>query len=101
MTSKPLSTITYCSNKFLNKTLKQLVADGVVTFWFYINHQPDADDKVPHTHLRIELGRPVDAEKIRKMFTQKKKRVKTKIAGCSGRPNWKMLFCISSMIRNT
>ena len=76
MTSKPLSTITYCSNKFLNKTLKQLEADGIVTFWFYINHQPDVDDKVPHTHLRIELGRPVDPEKIRKIFTQKKKKGK-------------------------
>lgn len=76
MTSKPLSTITYCSNKFLNKTLKELEEKGIVTFWFYINHEPDVDDKVKHTHLRIELGRPVDPEQIRKIFTQKKKKGK-------------------------
>ena len=75
MTSKPQSSISYVSDRFLKKALNQLVGDGIITFWFYIKHKPDIDDKMPHIHLRFELRKSIDIESYRqKYFIQYKKK---------------------------
>lgn len=94
-TSKPQSTISYNTDRFLKKTLNQLVNEGIVSYWFYINHKPDTDDKMAHIHLRVELRKPTDMIEFEKLFIQhirdkKHKTTKTRSFQYSDCNNWFM-----------
>lgn len=69
-TSRPQSTISYNTERFLKKTLNDLINDGTISFWFYIKHKPDSDDKVEHIHLRIELRKKIDTIEFASNFIQ-------------------------------
>lgn len=53
-TFKPISTITYVSNEFLESQLNALVNVGDVEFWAYINHKKESETLKDHTHLFIQ-----------------------------------------------
>lgn len=53
-TSKPLSTISYNTEKFLFSKLNDLIRAKQITCWFAVKHQPEEDEKKEHWHLYIE-----------------------------------------------
>lgn len=50
-TTKPISTITYNTKPFLIQTLNGLIDMGYITYYEFIEHSPDTDDKKVHIHL--------------------------------------------------
>lgn len=55
-TSKPISTISYNSPTFLEAKLKELVELDVLSFYAFIRHSPEADERKAHYHIYMELG---------------------------------------------
>ena len=64
-TSKPIATISYNSEKFLNRKLGELVQKGIIDFFAYINHLPEEDDKQEHKHLFIVPSGIIDCNQLR------------------------------------
>ena len=58
--SKPISTITYNTIPFLKKTLKTLSLMGLISYYEYIEHLPDEDDKKRHIHLFLMPNKALD-----------------------------------------
>ena len=50
-TSKPFSTISYNSEKFLKVKLDELIKNRVLDFWVFIDHAAEEDEKKSHKHL--------------------------------------------------
>lgn len=64
-TSKPFSTICYCSEHFITDTLNRLVVKGFLYFWSGIVHQPEEDeDKKQHIHLFFVPNGQVETDRI-------------------------------------
>lgn len=53
-TRKPISTISYNSEKYLTLRLNEALDKRQILFWCYIRHFPDADDKKEHFHVYAE-----------------------------------------------
>lgn len=69
-TSKPFSMISYNSDKFLQEKLNELVEAGLIQFWVYIEHLPEADEKKAHKHLYIIPAKLIDTQKIEKALKE-------------------------------
>lgn len=75
-TSKPISTISYNSPQFLEKTLNDFVNAGVITAWFYVFHngEPQADNDEAlgkdHIHLLCMPNKCIDLLKFTSSFTE-------------------------------
>ena len=52
-TSKPFSTISYNSDKYITSKLNDLVSAGKISFWCAIRHKPESDEKKAHLHVYI------------------------------------------------
>lgn len=52
-TSKPFSTISYNSDKYITSKLNDLVKAGKISFWCAIRHKPESDEKKEHLHVYI------------------------------------------------
>lgn len=52
-TSKPFSTISYNSDKYITLKLNALVYSGKISFWCAIRHKPESDEKKDHLHVYI------------------------------------------------
>lgn len=52
-TSKPFSTISYNSDKYLTSKLNSLVSSGKISFWCAIRHKAECDEKKDHLHVYI------------------------------------------------
>lgn len=50
-TSKPFSTISYNSEEFLQVKLNELVQQGKIDFYAFIDHLPEEDEEKAHKHL--------------------------------------------------
>lgn len=50
-TSKPFSTISYNSESFLKSKLDELIANGILDFWAFIEHAPEEDEAKAHKHV--------------------------------------------------
>lgn len=72
-TSKPQASICYNTDRFLKKTLQQLTDNGILEWWFYIEHEPDTDDRVRHKHIWIKPRKPIDTVELEKEFIQYQK----------------------------
>lgn len=70
MTKKPLSSISFNTDKYLRSCLESLVSDGMIQSWMYILHQPEEDTKKPHIHLWLSPSRPVNPVVVRKSFIE-------------------------------
>lgn len=64
-TKRPISTVSYNSDDFLVDRLNALVEANLISFWAYINHKPEGDEKKFHKHLYIEPSRSLDTAVIR------------------------------------
>lgn len=74
-TSKPISTISYNTEKFLKAKLDYLVRSGEVAFWYYIKHHGEYDKETniqdkDHIHVYLEFADRVDTIKLGEMFLE-------------------------------
>lgn len=70
MTSKPLATISYNSDGFLRDTLNSLLSAGTISYYAYIHHEPDSDDREPHWHVRVVPNKLIDVVKFQRLFDE-------------------------------
>ena len=59
-TSKPFSTISYNTPDFLTVKLNDLIRQGVIDFWVYVEHLPEDDETKAHKHLYCVPSRLID-----------------------------------------
>lgn len=75
-TIKPISTISYNTEDFLDTKLKYLVDSDNVAFYAYIWHEAepkgllDPQEGKRHAHIYLEPNRRVDSMKIQKVFNE-------------------------------
>lgn len=50
-TTRPISSISYNSSAFLIQQLNTLISLGIISYYEFIEHFPDEDDKKKHIHL--------------------------------------------------
>lgn len=63
-TSKPFSTISYNSPEFLSVKLNDLVNRRKISFWAYVHHLPEEDEKKPHKHLLIVPNGQINTDEV-------------------------------------
>ena len=80
-TKKPISTVSYNSDLYLTSRLNALVEANLISFWAYINHKPEGDEKKFHKHLYIEPSRSLDTAIIRKYLSQEVDKNNSKCLG--------------------
>ena len=72
-TSKPISTISYNTPKFLVSRLEALASAGAFSSWFFIEHLAEAKDETPgkpHIHLLICPNKLIDLVKLQQEFRE-------------------------------
>lgn len=69
-TSNPTSTINYTSRRFLIDTLESLRKAKIISFWFFVHHLPEDDQKSEHDHVYIEPAKMVQTEDLRDNFRE-------------------------------
>lgn len=69
-TTLPISTISFNTEKYLALKLNELLKAHVISFWAYIKHKPEEDEKKPHLHVWLELARSLQTEELREQFIE-------------------------------
>lgn len=67
-TSKPISTISYNSERFLREKLNELIRNHKISDYMFIPHVPEEDEKKEHIHLWIKPNTLVDTMDIQAFF---------------------------------
>lgn len=65
-TSKPFATISYNTDKFLVQKLDEFVRRDAISFYAYIEHYPEEDEKKKHKHLYIVPNGTIETNSLRK-----------------------------------
>lgn len=65
-TSKPFSTISYNTDKFLTQTLTALEKRRAISFWCWIEHFPEDENEKMHKHLYIVPNGQIDTDTVKK-----------------------------------
>lgn len=81
-TSKPLSTISYNTEKFLVAKLNDLVKSKSIVCWFAVLHKPEDDEKKEHWHLYVEPHTSISTIDLDEEFIQFVKGCKKKPLKC-------------------
>lgn len=58
-TSKPISTISYNSEAFLEQKIEYWKRQGIIEYGMWIKHDPEADEKKAHYHVFLRPARMV------------------------------------------
>ena len=69
-TSKPISTISYNTHKFLVKVLNELLEDGHIGFWAIVFHKKEDDELADHFHVYAEPEEKIDTISLKKLFLE-------------------------------
>ena len=71
-TSKPISTISYNSEKFLQEKIFEFIENGYIDFGCYIYHLPEEDEneKKPHYHVLMFPSCRIDTNVLKKEFEE-------------------------------
>ena len=69
-TSCPVSTVSYNTVANLKKCLNRLIKDKVITFYAFINHLPEDDEKKEHIHLYVVPNKRIDTDSLREYFVE-------------------------------
>lgn len=64
-TSKNISSISYNTDEFLKLKLDELIEGKIITYYMFINHKPEEDEKKEHKHLFIIPAKMVQTDDIR------------------------------------
>lgn len=71
-TKKPVSTISFNTQEFLNHQLKKLIEDEILQSWVYIKHYAEKDTTKDHFHVLLIPSSPLDPVRIRRRFLEPK-----------------------------
>lgn len=63
-TRKPITTISYNTDGYLQTKLEELRKAKIISIWFYINHQAEQDEKKPHKHLWIMPAKTIQTDDL-------------------------------------
>lgn len=63
-TTKPVSTISYNTIPFLELKLEELRKSKIISFWTFIYHKAEADEKKDHIHLYFEPSKMIQTDDI-------------------------------------
>lgn len=66
----PQTTISYNTPQFLVDTLDRLVRNKIISFYCFIEHQPEDDEKKKHIHLYIEPVNKIDTATLPDLFNE-------------------------------
>ena len=69
-TSKPFSTISYNSIPFLTERLNDLVLRGHISFYAFVKHLPEEDEKKEHIHLIMFPNGLMATDSLREYFCE-------------------------------
>lgn len=69
-TSKSFSTISYNSDDFLKIKLDELIRNGTIEFWAYVQHKAEEDEKKPHKHVHIIPAKQVNTASIQAVLEE-------------------------------
>ncbi len=71
-TSKPLSTISYNTDGFLNIRLNEFMQNHIISEWYYIRHLPEDDEGggKEHIHLYVEPSKMIQTDSLRESFAE-------------------------------
>lgn len=69
-TKKPISTISYCSEAFLIYKLESLRKTHDISFWAFIHHEAEDDEKKAHKHLLIFPNKLIDTMVLQEYLTE-------------------------------
>lgn len=66
-TTKPISTISFNTSAFLRLKLNELTSAGILSFWAFVEHQPEDDEggRKVHHHLYVEPSKMLQTDEIR------------------------------------
>lgn len=63
-TRKPVTTISYNSPEYLMLKLEELRRAKIISVWFFLEHQPEEDEKKEHIHLYIMPAKQIQTDDI-------------------------------------
>lgn len=69
-TSRPFATISYNTDKFLRQVLDDLSRRDAISFYCWIEHFPEEDEKKKHKHLYIVPNGQIETNAIRKLLEE-------------------------------
>lgn len=69
-TSRPIATIAYPDKFFLICELDKLITDGTISFYSFVVHQPEEDEKKVHTHLFIIPNGQINTDTLKPILSQ-------------------------------
>lgn len=97
-TSKPISTISYNSEAYLKGKLEELRDSGAITWYAYVRHTAEEDEKKDHFHVIVSPNRILDTGVLGAMFKELDPSHPDKPLGCiewkcSKREDW-LLYSI-------
>lgn len=69
-TIRTISNISYNSLEFFEKKIKDLVLRGIIDWAYWIQHQPDSDEKRVHIHFVVKPAKRVDTSSLRDEFKE-------------------------------
>lgn len=82
ITSKPFSTISYNSVKFLKVELEKLLRERVIVFYAFIEDLPEDDEKKKHIHLYLVPKTKMDTDYINNTLVEFDKKHPDLPLGC-------------------
>ena len=68
--ARPFSTISYNSESFLRSKLEELINEGILDFWAFIDHAPEEDELKAHKHVYFIPSSIVHTDYIKKYLQE-------------------------------
>lgn len=63
-TRLPISTISYNTEEFLKLKLNELIRSRIISYWFFIEHQAEDDEKKNHKHLYVMPAKTIQTDDL-------------------------------------
>ena len=82
-TARPFSTISYNSESFLKSKLNELIANGILDFWAFIDHAPEEDEEKAHKHVYFIPSTIIHTDLIKNHLREFDKDHPDKPLGCT------------------
>lgn len=81
-TTMPISTISYNTEGYLKQKLDELYTAHVISFYAFIKHRKEKDEKKDHIHLYIEPAKSIQTEDLRAELREFDEKHPDKPLGC-------------------
>lgn len=81
-TTKAISTISFNSKEFLELKLNELIKSKIISFWCFITHEPEEDEKKEHHHVYIIPSKMIQTDDLREFLIQHNEDDPSRPFGC-------------------